>query len=126
MSKVQVNLDLDLQFKGEKYFVKDDDVMSLIDTVERVCSHSDVAGQIMNQITKGYTAALNFAGCDASHREVHCEILRDAGETGQRISTVFMIMFDLLVMPDNLKAMHTKPEKKALKDNKKTVTAKAK
>lgn len=122
MSKAPVNLDLDLQFEGKKYFVKDDDVMSLIDEVEKVCSHSDIANQVMNKITKGYTAALKFAGCTATHREVHCEIQREAGETGDRISTVFMIMFDLLIMPDNLKAMQVQSKKKTVKEKAKVKT----
>ena len=117
MSKVPANLDLDLRFKGEKYFVKDDDVMSLIDEVEKVCSHADIANQVMNKITKGYHAALKFAGCKAAHFDVHCEIQGEAGGSGERISTVFMIMYDLLIMPSNLKAMQTQVKKKPAKVN---------
>jgi len=111
--------DIKLSYKDEVYTVKSNKVMGLILAVESVTKREDVAAQTWGKISLGFAEALNYAGADVTHEEVHLWMNDDVDLMAEKINDVYMILFDLLIMPKNLQKISGNGKKKT-KTTKKT------
>ena len=107
--------DIKLKFKDETLTIKANKVMGLVMAVEAVTSREDVAKQLWGKISLGYTAALNYAGLDVEHGDVHLWMNEDVDLMAEKINEVYMILFDLLIMPENLKKQSSTKKKTVAK-----------
>jgi hypothetical protein len=108
--------DIKLKFKDETLTIKANKVMGLVMAVEAVTSREDVAKQLWGKISLGYTAALNYAGLDVEHDDVHLWMNEDVDLMAEKINEVYMILFDLLIMPENLKKQSSTKKKTVSED----------
>ena len=127
--------DIELNYKDQTFVVKEKQFMSLIMTVEMtklpndvICDDEERAKPMrehlleskMGMVSCAYARALKFAGAEGvTHLDVHMWINQDVEKQAEALQKCYMILFDLVIMPNNLKKVSGNGKKKT-KTTKKT------
>jgi len=129
--------DIELTYRDQTFTVKEKQFISLIMSVELTKIPNDVylgddqaeadrirntpyrshiAEQMMTMVSYGYYNALRFAGLEGvSHLDVHLWINEDVDIAAEVMHKCYMILFDLIIMPNNLKKQSSTKKKTVAK-----------